>query len=87
MECSLFLKMLRFGELRVCLIVHSNHGQQKARKMYRKYEKSYVMFVDLKSYSGPSGILGSGEKQNTALAGARGRENCCTFQNMQGISI
>ena len=30
--------------------VHSNHGQQKARKMYSKDENSYVMFVDLKSY-------------------------------------
>ena len=28
------------------------------------------------SYSGPSGILGSGRKQNTALAGARGFVNC-----------
>ena len=32
------------------LEVHSNHGQQKARKMYGKYENSYEMFVDLKSY-------------------------------------
>ena len=31
------------------------------------------------SYSGPSGVLGSDGKQNTAYAGARGRENCCTF--------
>ena len=35
--------------------------------------------VDICSYSGPSGILGSDGKQNTTLAGARGRENCCTF--------
>ena len=35
--------------------------------------------VDFFSYSGPSGILGSDGKQNIALAGARGRENCCTF--------
>ena len=34
------------------LEVHSNHGQQKARKMYSKYENSYVMFVDLRSYVG-----------------------------------
>ena len=32
------------------LEVHSNHGQQKARKMYSKDENLYVMFVDLKSY-------------------------------------
>ena len=35
--------------------------------------------VDMFSYSGPSGILGSYGKQNTAKAGARGRENCCFF--------
>ena len=35
--------------------------------------------VDIFSYSGPSGILGSGGKQNTAQANARGRENCCTL--------
>ena len=35
--------------------------------------------VDFVSYSGPSGILGSDGKQNSAQAGARGRENCCTF--------
>ena len=28
------------------------------------------------SYSGPLGTMGSDQKQNTALAGARGRENC-----------
>ena len=28
----------------------SIHGQQKARKMYRKDENLYVMFVDLKNY-------------------------------------
>ena len=32
------------------LEVHSNHGHQKARNMYSKYDKSFVMFVDLKSY-------------------------------------
>ena len=32
------------------------------------------------SQSGPSGILGSARKQITAKAGARGRENCCTFK-------
>ena len=32
------------------------------------------------SHPGPSGILGSARKQITAKAGARGRENCCTFQ-------
>ena len=31
--------------------------------------------VDMFSYSGPSGILGSDGEQNTTLAGARGREN------------
>ena len=31
------------------------------------------------SYYGISGILGSDGKQNTTLAGARGRENCCIF--------
>ena len=31
------------------LEVHSNHGQQKARKMYSKDENLYVMFVDLKN--------------------------------------
>ena len=30
-------------------------------------------------YSGPSGILGSERKQNTAKAGASGHENCYTF--------
>ena len=30
--------------------VHSNHGHQRARKMYSKDENAYVMFVDLKSY-------------------------------------
>ena len=35
--------------------------------------------VDIFSYPGPSGILGSDGKQNTAYAGARGCENCCTF--------
>ena len=30
--------------------VLTNHGQQKARKMYSKDENSYVMFVNLKSY-------------------------------------
>ena len=35
--------------------------------------------VDIFSYSGPSGILGSGGKRNTAKASARGREYCCTF--------
>ena len=35
--------------------------------------------VDFLSYSGFSGILDSDRKQNTAYAGARGRENCCTF--------
>ena len=35
--------------------------------------------VERFSYSGPSGILGSDGKQNTALAGASGRENCCVF--------
>ena len=34
---------------------------------------------DIFSYSGPSGILGSDGKQNTAAADARGREDCCTF--------
>ena len=32
------------------LEVYSNHGQQKARKMYSKDENSYAMFVDLKVY-------------------------------------
>ena len=31
------------------------------------------------SYSGPSGLLGSDGKQNTAKSGNRGHENCCTF--------
>ena len=31
--------------------------------------------VDIFTYSGPSGILGSGGKQNTARARARRREN------------
>ena len=35
--------------------------------------------VDILSYSGPLGILGCDRKQNTALAGARGRANCCIF--------
>ena len=50
LDFRLFLKMLRLGEFRVALEVHSNHGQQKARKMYSKDEDLYVMFVDLKSY-------------------------------------
>ena len=33
--------------------------------------------VDIFSYSGPLGIIGSNGKQNTACA--KGRENCCTF--------
>ena len=35
--------------------------------------------VDIFSYSGPSGILGSEGQQNSAYAGARGHENRCTF--------
>ena len=35
--------------------------------------------VDIFSYSGPSGILGSDGKQNRTYADARERENCCTF--------
>ena len=35
--------------------------------------------VDIFSHSGLSGILGSGGKQNTPLASARGCENSCTF--------
>ena len=35
--------------------------------------------VDIFSYSDPLGILGSEGKQNTAKAGAKGREICCTF--------
>ena len=35
--------------------------------------------VDIFSYSGPSGILGSDGKQNAALASATGHENCSTF--------
>ena len=35
--------------------------------------------VDNFSYSGTSRILGSCGKQNTASAGARGRENCYIF--------
>ena len=50
LDFRLFLKMLRLGEFRVALEVHSNHGHQKARKMYSKDENSYVRFVDLKSY-------------------------------------
>ena len=50
LDFRLFLKMLRLGEFRVYSGSYSNHGQQKARKMYSKDENSYVMFVDLKSY-------------------------------------
>ena len=39
-------------------------------------DNAYFSFF---SYSGLTGILGSDEKQNTAYAGARGCENCCTF--------
>ena len=35
--------------------------------------------VEIFTYSGLSEILGSEEKQNTALAAARGHENYCTF--------
>ena len=35
--------------------------------------------VDIFSYSGPSGILGSDHMQNTAPDGARGYENRCMF--------
>ena len=35
--------------------------------------------VDISSHSGPSGILGSDGKENTAEAGARVHENYCTF--------
>ena len=34
--------------------------------------QSFYCSVDICSYSGPSGVLGSDEKQNTAIAGARG---------------
>ena len=50
---SLFLKMSFTQGLENCefaLEVHSNHGQQKARKMWSKDENSYVMLVELKSY-------------------------------------
>ena len=50
LDFRLFLKMLRLGDSELALEVHSNHGQQKARKMYSKDENSNVMFVDLKSY-------------------------------------
>ena len=30
--------------------VHSNHGQQKSRKMYIRDKNLYAMIVDLKSY-------------------------------------
>ena len=39
----------------------------------------HLYSVDIFSYSGPSGILGSDGKQNITYAGARGHENCCTF--------
>ena len=34
------------------------------------------------SYSGSSETFGSGRKQNTGQAGARGRESCCTFHKV-----
>ena len=39
----------------------------------------YRYSVDIFSYSGPLGILVSYRKQNTAKAGARGRENSCSY--------
>ena len=38
------------GNSEFALEVHSNHGQQKARKMYSKDENLYVIFVDRKRY-------------------------------------
>ena len=46
---SLFLKMLRLGELRVCSGSSFHHGKQKARKMYSREKNLHVMFVDLKN--------------------------------------
>ena len=45
----------------------------KRLPVHRRYS------VDIFSYSGPSGTLDSEGKQNTALAGVKGRENCCMF--------
>ena len=47
--------MIKLENSEFGLEVHSNQEQQKTRKMYRKEENLYVMFVDLKSYV--NGIL------------------------------
>ena len=47
---SLFLKMLRPGELRVCSGSSFQSWTTEGRKMYSKDENSYVIIVDLKSY-------------------------------------
>ena len=39
-----------------------------------------VLLCQYFSHTDPSRILGSVGKQITAKAGARGHENCCTFQ-------
>ena len=44
-----------------------------------KHLSVYQYSVDIFSYTGPSGILDNDGKQNTTSAGARKRENCCTF--------
>ena len=49
LDFRLFLKMLGLENSEFALEFHSYHGQQKARNMYSKDEKSYVMFVGLKS--------------------------------------
>ena len=41
--------MIKLENSEFGLEVHSNQEHQKTRKMYRKEENLYVMFVDLKS--------------------------------------
>ena len=47
---SLFLKMLRLGDLRVCSGSSFQSRTAKGKKMYSKDENLYAMFVDLKSF-------------------------------------
>ena len=56
------------------LAVHSSYSVLSRGRSY-----NMPKFRIKGSYSGHSGIMGSDGKQNTALAGARGHENCCTF--------
>ena len=46
-----------------------------ANKLHKTYCNIHT-FLLRRITSGPSGIFGSDGKQNTASAGARGRENC-----------